>query len=861
MEANDTRPSAIVLTADLPFFPGRAGHDFFNLRHLAKSHVVGMVGPRHGFFPADGVRNLEGFLTGSYFWPQPAPASALPALREPPAGRLPAWVRGCSTARLRRWLLRLLRLHGQPADAYMQVSTLANCAPHLLAALAARSWQTLVLIQTNTAPWLDYLPAHLAKLVYFHDVRSDALQRAAGHEPDPAAAARQRRLIPAVARQEAHVCREADLVGFVSDLDERRARDLYAPTAETGVAPITVDPDYYHPAPTDWARDLRPLVLFTGHLSHPPNVDAVLFFLGAIWPHIRRAVPDAIFQAVGCLPAESVAQAARNLAGVGVELHADVPDIRPYYWNASAYVVPMRFGGGVRQKIFEAWSMRAPMIGTTMACEGTQAKHGVHCWMEDSPEAFAARVTALLRGTEPAREKVVAAARKTALAFHSIRAAAPHFARLVERAPHIRRQRPYRLLLDLRWMEIGKAGGVEQMAYELVAALSRIDHRNAYRLLCPRGTFHEWNFPAGFQCRGFFTDKNEARAEALHAGVANALAAEVQMHPILTPSMRALRAYRKMDFDLVHSLPSYTFPDLMGFPTVLTVHDLQHIHFPEFFTPERHRERDELYRASCAAARHILCISEFTRQDLHRCYGVSLEKMTTVWNIPSRAAGLPLDAARRQALLTGMGLTGRYFFFPAHPWPHKNHARLVAAFGLIVKDLPPDVRLVFTGQPFPSHHPAHEAVTAHHLEKRVVHLGYRSPLEMRALYGGALALVFPSLFEGFGMPVAEAMIAGCPVACANTTSLPEIAGDAAITFDPLNVAAIAEAMLRLAHDATLRAACIAAGERRRAGFSAHASTLKTLAVYRRVFEEFYSVCPLPHLGTGARTARSPVPVP
>ena len=288
MKPNRVPPDTLVLTADLPFFPGRNGHDFFNLRHLSERHAVGLVGPLHGFFPAESVGNLERFLAGSYFWPRPAPEPALPPLRALPEGRLRPWVRKRSAARLRHWLLRLLGLHRQPTDAYVQVATLANCAPHLLAALAARPWQTLVLIQTNTAPWLDYLPAHLAKLVYFHDVRSDSLRREAAHEPDGASAQRQLRLIPAVAGQEARVCREADVVGFVSDLDERRARDAYAPAAETGVAPIPVDTDYFHPAPAGWERGTRPVVLFTGHLGHPPNVDAVLFFLAEIWPRMRR---------------------------------------------------------------------------------------------------------------------------------------------------------------------------------------------------------------------------------------------------------------------------------------------------------------------------------------------------------------------------------------------------------------------------------------------------------------------------------------------------------------------------------------------------------------------------------------------
>lgn len=837
MPGQTHRPHTLVLTADLPFFPGKMGVDFFNLRHLAERQAVGVVGPLHEFFPAEGVRNLEAFLAGSYFWPRAARPVALPPLRAL-GGSLAPWVQNQSPESRKKWLLRLLRIADQPPDAYLQLATLSNCAPHLLTALEEQPWQTLVLIQTNTAPWLDYLPAHLAKFVYFHDVRSDALRRGAIHEKDRAAAGRQLAVIPAVERQEARICRETEVIGFVSELDEQRARAAYAPAAETGVAPIPVDTGYYHPAPANWPRDPRPIVLFTGHLSHPPNVDSVLYFLEAIWPQVCAQTPGAVFQAVGCLPSERLLSACQA-AGSNVEVHADVPDIRPYFWNASAYVVPMRFGGGVRQKVFEAWSMRAPMVCTTMAVEGTHAQHGMNCWLEDDPAAFATRVAALLKGEEPTRRAVVAAGEKTAHDHNSIPAAATRFERLVERAPAIRRQRPYRLLVDLRWMEIGKAGGVEQLAYEMLSAVSRIDHRNEYRVLCPRSTFHEWDFPAGFRCRGFFTDKNDARAEALHAAGANGLAQSLGLQPILSPPMRALKCYRKLDFDLVHSVCSYTFPDLACFPTVLTMCDLQHVHFPDFFSREEWAVREQLYRASCAAARHITCISEFTRQDLHRTYGVPLEKMTTIWIIPSRAAWLKLDPARSRALLAGMGITGRYFFFPAHPWAHKNHARLLEALALVERELPPDVRLVLTGRRFEPSHPAHALLAGGGLQRRVLHLGYRSPSEIRALYANALGLVFPSLFEGFGMPVAEAMIAGCPVACSGTTSLPEIAGDAALLFDPTSAAGIAGALLRLATDGTLRADLVAAGQRRQPLFSARLSAVKTLAVYRQVFDEFY----------------------
>lgn len=838
-------PVTLVLTTDLPYFPGKMGVDFFNLRNLAKTgNEVGVVGPVYPEILAEGLTNLERFLANGagYFWPRPTePTPTMPAVRSLP-GELAGWLARMSPARQRRWLARLLGTGQQPPGAHTQLAILANCAPHLLAALTDRSWQVLVLIQSNTAPWLDYLPAHLPRVVYFHDVRAhaDALrQRVMGGNP---AGKRER---TAIRNEERRLARECEVIALVSEPEAKRARELLAPTAETGVAPIPVDTDYYTPPPPARARDPRPVVLFTGHLSHPPNVDAVRWFLESIWLALRAQVPGAVFRAVGCLPSAEL-QAAVAAAGPDVELHANVPDIRPYFWDARAYVVPMRFGGGVRQKVFEAWAMRVPVVATRMAVEGTRAESGVNCWLQDEPAAFAAAVVGLLREDNPsaATAAVCARASETVERFNSIAAAAAQFARLVARAPAIRRQRPYRLLYDLRWMEIGRAGGIEQLAFEQLDAVARLDRQNAYRVYGPRSTFSEWNFPRDFRCQGFFTDRNEAKAEALHATVANRLAEKCGEPAVLTPAMRALRFYKKLDFDLVHSVCSYIHPDLEAFPNVLTMCDLQHVHLPGFFSEEELRTRQHLYERSSRRARHVICISEHTRQDLHRTYGIPLEKMTTVWVIPSRAAWTPLPPGRARALLRGMGLEpGRFFFFPAHPWAHKNHARLLEALALVAKDLPADVRLVLTGRAFPPDHPARVVLAADggRLEKRVVHLGYRSSLEIRALYGGALALVFPSLFEGFGMPVAEAMIAGCPVACANTTSLPEIAGDAAALFDPQNVSDIAATLLRLGTDAGLRDELRAAGTRRRGMFSARDAAVKTLSVYRQAFEEYYAV--------------------
>jgi glycosyltransferase involved in cell wall biosynthesis len=186
-----------------------------------------------------------------------------------------------------------------------------------------------------------------------------------------------------------------------------------------------------------------------------------------------------------------------------------------------------------------------------------------------------------------------------------------------------------------------------------------------------------------------------------------------------------------------------------------------------------------------------------------------------------------------------MGVDGPYLFFPAHCWPHKNHAKLIEAFALIVPHIPKDLRLIFSGGPFPASHAAHDLIRQHGLSHRVTHLGYRSAIEVQALLHGCFALVFPSLFEGFGIPVMDAIIAGKPIACSNCTSLPEIAGDAALTFDPHNIHDIGGRLLEIINDPARRATLLEAGRRRRPLFSARLSAVKTLAVYQQVHDKIY----------------------
>jgi glycosyltransferase involved in cell wall biosynthesis len=235
------------------------------------------------------------------------------------------------------------------------------------------------------------------------------------------------------------------------------------------------------------------------------------------------------------------------------------------------------------------------------------------------------------------------------------------------------------------------------------------------------------------------------------------------------PLRRALDVER---LDAIHFPLSVMVPPVDRPPAATTVLDLQHEEHPEFFGRAELAYRKVVYGWTIRRSRIVITISEHARETLIERYGLAPERV--------RAIYLAVDPERFTPSNTV--LQGGYLLYPARPWRHKNHARLYEAFRLLRRDRP-ELRLVLTGEG--DYGPLPEGVEAR---------GRVSADELVALYRGAAALVFPSLYEGFGMPVVEAMASGTPVAAAAATSIPEVAGDAARLFDPRDPEAIAAAV-------------------------------------------------------------------
>jgi glycosyltransferase involved in cell wall biosynthesis len=263
------------------------------------------------------------------------------------------------------------------------------------------------------------------------------------------------------------------------------------------------------------------------------------------------------------------------------------------------------------------------------------------------------------------------------------------------------------------------------------------------------------------------------------------------------------------------------------------VHDLGYHYYPEAHTLFQNAYLRWSTRHNARNATHVLADSEATRQDLVRYYHIPLAKIAVVY--PGRDETLvPVVDPEALALVRAhYDLAEPYLLYVGTLHPRKNLVRLVQAFALLLGSVPPgrvNIQLVVAGQKGWLYDEVFAQVRKLGLTGRVVLTGYVPDADLPALLSGALAFVFPSLYEGFGLPVLEAMACGTPVICSNVSSLPEVAGDAALLVDPLDTESLAEAMAKLVTDEGLRQELVERGLRQMQRFSWRRCARETLDV-------------------------------
>jgi len=285
----------------------------------------------------------------------------------------------------------------------------------------------------------------------------------------------------------------------------------------------------------------------------------------------------------------------------------------------------------------------------------------------------------------------------------------------------------------------------------------------------------------------------------------------------------ALRAQRS---DLLHA--TYILPPRAPCPMVVTVHDLSFIPFPQALTPRARLLLRWLVPLSVRRAARVIAISEFTRQDLIRYYDIPPDKIRV-----TLLAADPAYGRNGQGDLSQLpeGVREPFILAVGNLEPRKNLSRLVDAFVHLVRAQGFQGQLVLAGNPRGSSQRLLQQLRTLGLESRVLMPGYVSKAQLRSLYNQAAVFVFPSLYEGFGLPTLEAMACGCPVVSSNVTSLPEVVGDAAIQVDPDSTAKLAEAIDAVIVRPELARELRAKGLRRASMFSWRKTAEQTRGVY------------------------------
>lgn len=291
------------------------------------------------------------------------------------------------------------------------------------------------------------------------------------------------------------------------------------------------------------------------------------------------------------------------------------------------------------------------------------------------------------------------------------------------------------------------------------------------------------------------------------------------------------------DLDLFHMSDVFNF-QIPGVKSVTTIHDLTALLFPEYHTSETIALQAEKLLFAREQADGIIADSQSTKQDLVRLLSIPPERIEVV-PIGVDPGFRPLATAVVEPILSFYQLEpGGFFLYVGTIEPRKNLVRLVEAYAQIRPGLAPPVpRLVLAGGLGWKAEPVLARIEELGLTADVKLLGSIPYAELPSLYNGALLFVFPSLYEGFGLPPLEAMACGTPVITSNVSSLPEVVGEAGLLVDPTRTAELAEAMRRLATDAELRAVLRERGLSQAAQFTWDRAAVETLAVYRQVLSD------------------------
>jgi glycosyltransferase involved in cell wall biosynthesis len=351
--------------------------------------------------------------------------------------------------------------------------------------------------------------------------------------------------------------------------------------------------------------------------------------------------------------------------------------------------------------------------------------------------------------------------------------------------------------------------GIGTYVRNLVHGLARQEHDDTYVLLC-RKEDAEYLRSLG------------PKFEPLLEGAGNYSLREQLSVPLALSRARV---------DLFHA-PHYVVSPLTRCPYVVTIHDCIHLRFPQYL-PNRLAPTyaRTMMQVAAKRARRVLTVSNASKQDILHYLRIPADKVEVIYNALDTGLAEPPSAEDIARVQERFLLTSPFILYAGNIKPHKNVDRLIEAYSILRRRGMEDTKLLIIGDAISKYPNLRRLVHRFQLHPHVRFLGFVPEATLAALYRLASVFVFPSLYEGFGLPPLEAMSAGTPVVTSNVSSLPEVVGDAAVMIDPMDAGAIAEAMARVLGDPDLRADLIRKGHERVKVFSWERSVQRVRAVY------------------------------
>ena len=377
-----------------------------------------------------------------------------------------------------------------------------------------------------------------------------------------------------------------------------------------------------------------------------------------------------------------------------------------------------------------------------------------------------------------------------------------------------------RIALNLHGFSTGR-GGVETYLKNLLETLPLVDQNNEYLVLCDR-LGEKWleTIDGDFNIQVAPYDRPGPR------WFVRGMLQRASGYDLLVKALSGISA------DVFHHPLTVLNPRGLPFPAVLTFHDLQQEYYPEFFSAEELRKRRESYLVSVQEAHSIIAVSAHAKKGLVEQYDIPENKIKVVYHGFADSFRRISEPATLDESVRRYDLRRPFMIYPAATWPHKNHLRLLSVVKRLADQGRFDGELLLTGAEMTVHDQVRSEISRLGLEKTVRWLGYLPHADLPCLYNLARLMVFPSLFEGFGLPVLEAMACGCPVACSKTTSLPEVVGGSALLFDPESEEEMAEALEHLWHSDKALDLLSQKGQQRASCFSWEKAARQTIEVYQ-----------------------------